>query len=127
MGGVKRGAAITDLKDHSPSAITFEWENKGQISVTDYFLKKYQVKLRYPHGLCLELRKKDSVPAELCVIKKGQSFSRKLDGVQTQNMLKLAKKDPFDLQKEINQNVHKINLCFINILNIDLFKYRSRK
>ncbi len=42
---------------------------------------------------------------QLCVIKKGQSFSRKLDDNQTRNMLTVAKKDPHVLKREIQTEV----------------------
>lgn len=42
---------------------------------------------------------------QLCVIKKGQSFSRKLDDKQTRNMLTAAKKDPNVLKQDIEVEV----------------------
>ncbi|XP_021965582.1 protein argonaute-2 [Folsomia candida] len=96
---------VTDLLPKSVSEETFRWEERNRdITVYDYFTSHHGISLD-KHGLCLELRKRCKVPAELCVIKKGQSFSRKLDELQTRSMLTVAKKDPDVLKAEIEREM----------------------
>ncbi|XP_021951101.2 protein argonaute-2 [Folsomia candida] len=105
VNGKTIGGPVTELLPRSVSQETFHWEEKGfTTSVYDYFTKHHGIKLN-KNGPCLELRKRCKVPAELCIIKKGQSFSRKLDDKQTSNMLNVAKKAPAVLKCEIEEEI----------------------
>jgi len=96
---------VTDVLPGSVAKETFHWEERHKdISVLGYFKEQYGIKL-LTNGPCLQLRGRYKVPAELCIIKKGQSFSRKLDDKQTRNMLTVAKKDPNVLKQEIELEI----------------------
>jgi hypothetical protein len=116
---------VTDVLGSVGQEKFFLDEIQEEISVLKYFKRRYKIDLN-PNGPCLELKGKNQVPAEvsidccvfflsylmqicvimqLCVIKKGQSFSRKLDDNQTRNMLTVAKKDPHVLKREIQTEV----------------------
>ncbi|CAL8117561.1 unnamed protein product [Orchesella dallaii] len=62
------------------------------------------------NGPILRIRNTSSVPAELCTAKEGQSYTRKLDGSQTTNMLRYSKRDPADLQSDIQARVREMQL-----------------
>lgn len=47
---------------------------------------------------------------QLCRIKKGQSYNRKLNDLQTRDMLKIAKKDPHVLHREITEQVQNLDI-----------------
>ncbi|KZS96684.1 argonaute-like protein [Sistotremastrum niveocremeum HHB9708] len=72
----------------------FDVENMGNVSVEDYFYKKYRIRLEYPTEIPLvDLGNKDRsnfVPAELCTILPGQVFRGKLSDDQTSNMITFA-------------------------------------
>ena len=94
-----------DCKDFPPLS---------KISVKDYFLKKYRIKLQYPNIPVLNCGKQQSnkgysiiswsatgnygnplwIPAELCTIMPGQAFRGKLNDLQTKNMLVIASRPP---------------------------------
>ncbi|CAL8129679.1 unnamed protein product [Orchesella dallaii] len=109
VNGKKFAGPLTGFLKTSISQTTFSFNGKT-ISVHEYFLTKYGVNLN-PKGICVVLRNgKAQVPAELCVIKKGQSYNRKLNEQQTSNMLKVAKKNPDVLHKEITNQVGQLAL-----------------
>ncbi|ODN02843.1 Protein argonaute-2 [Orchesella cincta] len=102
VDGKKLGGPIRDVHNKSASKATFRWEEKKKdISVYDYYKERYGMTLKYKNGPVLKIRNTALVPAELCTIKKGQSYNRKLDGRQTTNMLSFAKRDPGDLHDDI--------------------------
>lgn len=115
INGMVRGGPIRDIPNKSVREQTFPWENEnGQtrtISVYDYYKANYNHTLKYPNGPLLELRKKGTyVPAELCTIKAGQSYNRKLDGSQTTKMLDFAKRTPQQKSAEIYSRMEEMNL-----------------
>jgi len=52
------------------------------ISVYDYFMKKYQIRLRYPSWPVLETFRGEFIPMELCLIAENQRYAPKLDPEQ---------------------------------------------
>ncbi|CAL8096803.1 unnamed protein product [Orchesella dallaii] len=107
----KLGGPIRDVHNKSASIATFRWEEKKKdITVYDYYKERYGMTLQYKNGPVLKIRNTALVPAELCTIKKGQSYNRKLDGRQTTNMLSFAKRDPGDLHDDIISKVKAMQL-----------------
>lgn len=114
IDGQVRGGPIRDISNASAQQQTFFWESERggkQISVFNYYKERYGCTLKYPNGPLLELRKQGNyVPAELCTIKAGQSYNRKLDGPQTTAMLDFAKRRPDEKVKEIYQRMKDMEL-----------------
>lgn len=50
-----------------------------KISVFDYFLEKYSIRLRYPHWPVIQTFKGELFPMELCLISENQRYAPKLD------------------------------------------------
>uniref|UniRef100_A0A915A3Y9 PAZ domain-containing protein n=1 Tax=Parascaris univalens TaxID=6257 RepID=A0A915A3Y9_PARUN len=62
-----------------------------EISVAEYFLRKYNHELRYGYLPCLQVGREEGhvyLPLEVCTIAKGQRCSRKLTDAQTSAMIK---------------------------------------
>ncbi|KAF8513192.1 Piwi domain-containing protein [Gautieria morchelliformis] len=75
----------------------------GMVTVTQYFLKKYQIRLRKPNRLVdLGTREKPNfVPAELCEILPNQPFKGKLSDNHTAAMIRYACNPPADNARSI--------------------------
>ncbi|KAJ7086385.1 argonaute-like protein [Mycena belliarum] len=70
----------------------------GKISVENYFLKKYKIKLAHPADLPVVdiggAKRTNYVPAELCEIEAGQAYRGKLSDVETAQMIRIACNPP---------------------------------
>ncbi len=112
IGGQKLSGSIRDVSRGSANTVKFRWEDKKKdVTVFEYYKERYGHTLEYPDGPVLEIRKKGCyVPAELCVIKSGQSYNRKLNGDQTTNMLGFAKRGPGETAKDIDTRMKKMKL-----------------
>ncbi|CAL8133061.1 unnamed protein product [Orchesella dallaii] len=106
------GGPIRDVYAAGACDAEFVWadNNNKRTSVYDYFKKKYNITLKHKNGPVLRIRNTSLVPAELCIVKKGQSYNRKLDGSQTTNMLRYSKRDPADLHSDIQARVREMQL-----------------
>ncbi|ODM88159.1 Protein argonaute-2 [Orchesella cincta] len=108
-GGRKFSGPIFSVLQTSIGQTMFPY-NDRTISVRDYFQQVYRENLDAGH-ICLALRGgRAQVPAELCTIKLGQSYNRKLNEQQTSKMLVVAKKNPDVLHKEIMDQVGNLAL-----------------
>ncbi|XP_025603016.2 protein argonaute-2-like isoform X2 [Athalia rosae] len=88
----KRTHRINDLMGNSVDTI-FTLDNGQKISIFDYFLKekKYRIKHQYMPVVWVGGRNRQIyVPAELCTIVPGQVTMKKMDEIQTSNMIKAA-------------------------------------
>uniref|UniRef100_A0A0P5QUR0 Argonaute-2 n=1 Tax=Daphnia magna TaxID=35525 RepID=A0A0P5QUR0_9CRUS len=85
------------------SASTEKFECDGQqVTVQQYFERKLNMKLQYPHLPCVWVgsrEKRNLVPMELCLIAEGQEYRRKLTDFQTSAMIKVAA-TPADVRKK---------------------------
>lgn len=73
------------------------------VTVQDYFARRYNVHLEYPGFPLVEVTSKKRVlyPMEVCFMQKGQKYPYKLDEKQTANMIKFAVSRPAERKKAI--------------------------
>jgi eukaryotic translation initiation factor 2C len=70
-------------------------ETGKDITIAEYFLKRYNKRLEYPQLPLIEMTKKNvKYPLELLHIIQGQRYGAKLDETQTANMIKFAVSPP---------------------------------
>ncbi|KAG2007096.1 argonaute-like protein [Coprinopsis cinerea AmutBmut pab1-1] len=71
-------------------------EFKKELTVEEYFFRKYGKKLRFPDMPLVDVgsQKTNYLPAELCEILPNQAFKGKLSEDQTANMIKVAARPP---------------------------------
>jgi hypothetical protein len=114
----KKGAILTKRKVHtitglSPfnanaKTVTFDCTDSAgktkRISVEQYFLQTYQLRLEIPQAPLVNYgQPKDPkwIPAELCSVLPGQLARRLLQGDQTRNMIAFAARRPFENAQSI--------------------------
>ena len=80
---------------------TIEYKNpqtrqvEGRVTIQQYFVRKYNLRLQYPQLPLVEMTKKGACfPMELIHIKEHQRYPFKLDEKQTANMIKFAVSPP---------------------------------
>ncbi|KAH9885253.1 argonaute-like protein [Cubamyces lactineus] len=81
----------------------FTAEGMGEVTVEQYFAKKYNIKLRYPDLPLIDVggQKTNYLPAELCVILENQPFRGKLLDEHTAAMITVACQPPNVNAREI--------------------------
>jgi eukaryotic translation initiation factor 2C len=85
-------------------------ETKETISAAQYFLKTYNIRLKYPRLPLLKTKKKNEVfPMELCYIVEGQRYPFKLNERQTADMIKFTVQRPQQRADHIKQNVQQLD------------------
>ncbi|KAH0562380.1 hypothetical protein GP486_002931 [Trichoglossum hirsutum] len=85
-------------------AVKFDTEEYGNISVEDYFFKRYGLKLQTPEAPVVNVRSAQDpvyLPPELCTVLPGQIARRKLSDVQTAEMITVAARRPAENAKLI--------------------------
>ncbi|KAJ7021433.1 argonaute-like protein [Mycena alexandri] len=99
--GFKMRKPIKTIATTSARNTFFDWEESGsksRISVENYFLKKYKMKLAHPADLPVvdigSAKKTNYVPAELCEIEAGQAYRGKLSDFETAQMIRFACNPP---------------------------------
>ncbi|KAG1734938.1 ribonuclease H-like domain-containing protein [Suillus paluster] len=100
--GYKQKKPIKKIMSTTARQQTFNCEEyHGQISVEDYFKRKYpHIKLRHAHDVpVVDISGPNSkfsiyVPAELCEIEPGQPFRGRLNEKETANMIRFACNPP---------------------------------
>ena len=75
----------------------FDWKQRNgnnvtttKISVYDYFVKKYNVRLEFWYLPLIETTREGFFPMELCIINPNQRYQYKLSPDQTTSMIKFA-------------------------------------
>ncbi|KAI0767246.1 Piwi-domain-containing protein [Fomes fomentarius] len=70
----------------------FTAEGMGEVTVEQYFLKKYNIKLRYPELPLIDIggQKQNLLPAELCIILENQPFRGRVPDELTAGMVTVA-------------------------------------
>ena len=112
--GIKRKFKVMGLHSKSAEEITFNDESGKQHSVASYFASKYNVNLRFPKFPCVVVgsqEKQTFLPIEVCVIPDGQRYPRKLDDVQTSDMIKIANQKPFKRLENIRTAASMLDQC----------------
>ncbi|KAL5520600.1 hypothetical protein ACEPAF_2601 [Sanghuangporus sanghuang] len=88
---------IKRASSHTAKSYRFKWdETGGQISVEEYFQRKYSLRLQYPDMPLIDVggTKANLLPAEVCQILPGQPFRGKLTDEHTAQMILHACKPP---------------------------------
>ncbi|CAG7726410.1 unnamed protein product [Allacma fusca] len=109
---------VVKVCPNSVSKTMFNY-NGSPMSVFDYFTKINGVALKDRNGPCLECKGNNSpkIPAEICSVKSGQSFNRKLNDSQVTEIAKVSRLKPQELQQQISTAVGALKLQ-----NSDLLK-----
>lgn len=119
----------------SPADQTFENEAGEKQSVVQYFKTKYNLELRFPNLPCIAVgspQRAVYLPMEVCKIPKGQRYMKKLDGVQTSDMIKVANVRPTDRMNNIRAGTKLIKDSseYLNAFQLgfgdDLLKIKGR-
>ncbi|KAI0705527.1 argonaute-like protein [Earliella scabrosa] len=79
--------AKVNARQHS-----FVAEGLGKVTVEQYFLRKYKIRLQYPDLPLIDVggQKQNLLPAEVCVILERQPYRGKVPDELTRNMLEVA-------------------------------------
>lgn len=80
-----------------------------EISVADYFLKTYNLRLKYPSLPCVIVHKDNKLPMEVCGLHPGQRYSRKLGPQQVADMIKITCVKPPERLRAIESGVKAFN------------------
>ncbi|KAF9432731.1 Eukaryotic translation initiation factor 2C [Entomortierella beljakovae] len=111
-GSFQKNYKVTRLSERGADATTFEMtDNDGRvskISVDEYFMKQYNRRLRYPSLPCIGTKGRNGTnyfPAELCNIKPGQHFKKKLDEEQTTKMIRSTAIRPHERMAKIRESL----------------------
>ncbi|KAG8061410.1 hypothetical protein GUJ93_ZPchr0003g18310 [Zizania palustris] len=83
-------------------------ENGTRMTVVQYFLDRYQCKLKYAYWPCLQSGSDSRpvyLPMELCKIVEGQRYSKKLNDKQVTNILRATCQRPQQREKSIHEMV----------------------
>lgn len=93
-GDSAREYKIRDLSTASADNIKFtlveDGVDRGESTVTEYFARKFGVRLEFPMLPCVEINKKALIPLELCEVLPGQRYAKKLNEQQTAEMIKIT-------------------------------------
>jgi hypothetical protein len=108
--GYKQTKPLKDIMSTNAKQTRFQCDEfNGEVSVQEYFKRKYKINLRYPEMPVVNIAGPNAkhpilVPPELCEILPGQPFRGKLDDQQTTQMLRFAcKRPPENAQTILNQ------------------------
>lgn len=85
-------------------AVSFEYEGKAT-SVFDYYRIKYNVLLKYPDLPLIDAGRGGAVPMELAILEPMQRYMFKLNGKQTDAMIKIAVTKPPQRRNDIESKV----------------------
>ncbi|KAI8086911.1 Piwi domain-containing protein [Gilbertella persicaria] len=108
-GGINRKYKIRNLTDTSADDTFFEDPSGKQMSVTQYFFDTYKKRLTYPFLPCVVVGQTSFLPMEVCNIFEGQRLARKLNQIQTAEMIKFTCQNPAVRANKINQGFAEIN------------------
>uniref|UniRef100_T1JX37 Piwi domain-containing protein n=1 Tax=Tetranychus urticae TaxID=32264 RepID=T1JX37_TETUR len=91
---------VKDIAEKAANRDTFSLNENGiekEITVADYFRKKYKIVLKYPNLPCLITRNNSRIPIEVCKIEpnqSSQSIKRPLSAQEKAEMIKLTATEP---------------------------------
>lgn len=115
----KRKYKINSFRPNPATHEMFE-KDGDQVSVSEYFYRTYQIRLKYPDLPCVHVGKPEKnmfLPLELCSIVPGQRYSRKLDEEQTAAMIKITCVKPQDRMNRITKGINELSLTGNRILD----------
>ena len=117
-GTTKKIYSIQGYEDRDARATTFEMkrrkadgtETTETISVAAYYLKTYNIRLKYPGLPLVRTRKRgEFFPMELCFVQEAQRYPFKLNERQTADMIKFCVQRPAERINMIKNNVEKLS------------------
>lgn len=98
-GEATRRYKVLGLSQNAAAQTFFETQDGAKQSVADYFREQYNINLKYPKLPCLAVgspQRSIFLPMEVCRIPPGQRYMRRLDGLQTSDMIKIANCKPME-------------------------------
>ncbi|KAL9247582.1 hypothetical protein vseg_021000 [Gypsophila vaccaria] len=103
--GYRKCYKVIGLSNEPANQIMFTLsDDDAQISVAQYFRRKYQFQLRYSSLPCIQVgspKKPTYIPMELCTIVKGQKYPKKLNEAQVTALLRATCQRPFEREQNI--------------------------
>ncbi|OBZ72736.1 Protein argonaute 1B [Grifola frondosa] len=114
--GYLRKRSIFRIMNTTASKTMFDCEELGgQVSVEQYFQRKYRIRLRHANDLPVinvgNARKPNFLPAEICEIVPGQAYRGKLDGDETAAMIRFACNPPaINAESIVNEGFTELGL-----------------
>ncbi|PVV02580.1 hypothetical protein BB560_002963, partial [Smittium megazygosporum] len=103
------------LSDRGADQINFDitdakTQETKKISVAQYLRDRYKISLQFPFLPCIEFGRGNYLPMELCNIAPGQNYKRKLNEMQTAEMIKHACQKPRQRKDTILKNYREMDL-----------------
>lgn len=96
-GESKRKYKVLGFSPAAANQLTFTREDGSKQTVADYFRERYNIDLKYPQLPCVQVGSPEKaifLPMEVVRIPIGQRYIRKLDPMQTSDMIKIANRKP---------------------------------
>ncbi|KAG6769728.1 hypothetical protein POTOM_025389 [Populus tomentosa] len=107
--GEQKRYKITGISPSATNQLRFAAEDGKQKSVVQYFLEKYNIRLRFASWPALQSGNDSRpifLPMECCKIIEGQRYSKKLNEKQVTALLREACRRPVEREHSIEQIVH---------------------
>lgn len=76
-----------------------------RVSVVDYFLQNYKIRLNFPNLPCVKTKRGGDIPIELCFVDGDNRYLYKLEDRATAAMIKFTATRPDDRRRAITTNV----------------------
>ncbi|KAG0016664.1 Protein argonaute 10, partial [Podila clonocystis] len=115
-GNFKKSYKVAEVSMMSSDKITFQQTladgSKVPMSIPQYYEKAYGLRLQYPFLPCLGVKGRESTlyfPAEVCVVKPGKRFTKRLNEEQTSAMIRSTCTKPHDRANKIIRNVRELD------------------
>ncbi|KAL9541442.1 hypothetical protein MBANPS3_009125 [Mucor bainieri] len=74
--------------------LKFKNEEGKELTVSGYFTSKYNKRLAYPFLPCIQVKQDIFLPMEVCELVPGQRYTKKLNGKQTSEFIKITCQPP---------------------------------
>ncbi|KAJ3293094.1 argonaute 1 [Borealophlyctis nickersoniae] len=108
----KRRHRISKVTTTPANRTYFEWDNGGQperIDVARYYDIQYGLRLAFSHLPCLVVGAKNTyIPVEICHMLPNQRIIRKLNEIQTAEMIRVSQKKPQDRLNRITDGLNEM-------------------
>ncbi|KAF9321154.1 Protein argonaute 10 [Podila horticola] len=115
-GSFKKSYKVAEVSMMSADKITFQQTladgSKVHMSIPKYYEQAYGLRLQYPFLPCLGVKGRESTlyfPAEVCVIKPGKRFTKRLNEEQTSAMIRGTCTKPQERASKIIRNVQELD------------------
>ncbi|KAI0353623.1 argonaute-like protein [Trametes cingulata] len=92
--GRRPARVVKKVSTAGPGGLTFVNREGVRLSVTEYFQKAHNYRLRYPGVPCVELGSGALIPMEVCHVFEGQIMRKQVPPEKTKDVLDFATKKP---------------------------------